>query len=515
MGPARLAGGAVALALGLCLLPAQPPLRADEPAEPADSYSRSLSLRECVGLAVNSNSDLAVEGFNPEIRKAERDSLYGEFDPVVFFKSSTNKAITDAGGGPLDGVLAQLGIVDAIASSDIKEEAGIRKKWELGTQTELKTTLDRTKTSSIFNVASPQFTYRSEFTITQPLLRGFGWTFNNLKIFQGDVSRIIADAKYAEVTLDVVSNVEKAYWDLAAANRELDCRKLTHELTEKLLVTAREKVQTGGDTVAAIQAEADLATQKDGLLKAQAGVNTAKENLKKLLFPLGDPDYWKLDVQVADAVPPDLELPQVADSVSDMTDKRPEWKAARKEIVNKVCDVIRAENDALPKLDFKYSYARQAADPDSDFAVRDSIFENFFDYTVTLEFEMILGNRDAKNKIRKAQLEVAQSRAKLQGVERKIGTEVLEAYREAKTSKERVEATKKATELTQKKLQAETEKYNLGLASIQFVLQYTRDLAEARLAEVKALVDYHKAWVKLRRALGTTLESYDLQTPRS
>lgn len=503
-----------ALALVLLALLVVPARGDDRPPAPPDAYSRTLPLRECIGLALTNNPDLAVEKFNPDIRDAEILSLYGQFDLTAFINTTTEKASKDSGTG-LEGLVSGLiGSTGPTPSSNITHSAGLRKTWDLGTVTELTATWNRSKTASLFSAAGPVYDWKTEFTLTQPLLRGFGWTYNNSRIFEGEINKLIAEYKYAEVVLNVVQNVENAYWDLVSADRELDTRQKTFDLSAKLLQTARDKAAAGGDPIAVVQAEADLASQRDLLLRAEVAVPIAREALKKQLFPLGDPDYYRLDVHAADETPPAFDLPKVADLVSHVTDRRPEWKQARKDIVNKVFELIRAENEALPKLNFKYTYARESNDKDADRAIEDSIIENFWDYSVGFEFEYPLGNRDARGKIRKAQLELQQSRVKLHAVERTIGYEVVQAYREAKNALERVDAAHKAVDLQGKKLKAESEKYNLGLATIQFVLQYERDLADARLAEVKTLVDYNKAWVKLRRALGSALDTYDILPPR-
>jgi outer membrane protein TolC len=43
------------------------------------------------------------------------------------------------------------------------------------------------------------------------------------------------------------------------------------------------------------------------------------------------------------------------------------------------------------------------------------------------------------------------------------------------------------------------------------VLQYQRDLANARSAELRALIDYNLSLAKLDRALGTGLESKNIR----
>ncbi len=60
-----------------------------------------------------------------------------------------------------------------------------------------------------------------------------------------------------------------------------------------------------------------------------------------------------------------------------------------------------------------------------------------------------------------------------------------------------------------KSLEAEREKYNLGLASGQFVLEYQKDLSVSLQDETTSLRDYNKAWARLRRAMGINLQGLE------
>jgi outer membrane protein TolC len=63
-----------------------------------------------------------------------------------------------------------------------------------------------------------------------------------------------------------------------------------------------------------------------------------------------------------------------------------------------------------------------------------------------------------------------------------------------------------ARELAQKKLEAEEEKFKVGLSTNYFILQYQRDLANAQIMELRAVVDYNISLANLSRVQGTGLE---------
>ena len=89
--------------------------------------------------------------------------------------------------------------------------------------------------------------------------------------------------------------------------------------------------------------------------------------------------------------------------------------------------------------------------------------------------------------------------------------EIDNAILEAKTSFERVEATKQSRIYGEAALDAEQKKLENGKSTSFFVLQLQRDLTSAQSAEIGALVDYNKAISKMSEAEGYTLERLGIQ----
>ena len=72
-------------------------------------------------------------------------------------------------------------------------------------------------------------------------------------------------------------------------------------------------------------------------------------------------------------------------------------------------------------------------------------------------------------------------------------------------------AYKVARELAGEKLEAEEKKLRVGLTTNYVVLQYQRDLADARGAELRAIVDYNISLARLNQALGVTLKNKNIK----
>ena len=95
--------------------------------------------------------------------------------------------------------------------------------------------------------------------------------------------------------------------------------------------------------------------------------------------------------------------------------------------------------------------------------------------------------------------------------EQQIALEVRNAVRAVQTNYERVQAYRLARELAAGKLEAEEKKLQVGLSTNFIVLQYQRDLADARTAELLASIDYNLSLADLERVQGTTLKSRNIR----
>ena len=103
-----------------------------------------------------------------------------------------------------------------------------------------------------------------------------------------------------------------------------------------------------------------------------------------------------------------------------------------------------------------------------------------------------------------------QAKLRLKNQEQQAFLEIDNAVRAVQTDYKRIQAYKVARELAEKKLEAEEKKLKVGLTTNYLVLQYQRDLANARGAELRAILDYNLSLARLSRAMGTTLNEKNI-----
>lgn len=506
-----VAAAAAALAVAL-------PLFADDPvkevvAKPAqyDSRVQTLSLRDCIRMAVLRNADIQVERYNPEISDADLQSSYGQFDVVAFMEKHYRKAKQDSQQtqGGLDFFLNFLNLGNAVIIHDDDYRAGFRKKWDLGTQTEISYYIKREKTHSS-QAGVPNYTGELDWKFTQPLLRGFGHDATLGESRLKEATLAANEHALTDTISRTVADVEQAYWDLVFARRDRDARTEILKLAGEIVAFNRKKVADGlAEPIIVLQAEAGEAQFKDGLIQAERNIRQAEDDLRKLIEHTDNPNYWNYSIDPSDTPGVYTEVPELSSVLGHVFEQRWDYQKVLKEIEGRKATLAQASNSTLPKLDFVWTYSRVNYDRDLGVAVHDSLYEKFDDWDVGVVFEYPLGNNAALGAERRARLQVMQSQTQLKALERKIMKEVVEGIRDVKTGLERVDATHTGVDLTRKKLDAEREKYTLGLASGQFVLEYQKDLAESLQAETSALRDYNKSWARLRRAMGINLQGLE------
>jgi outer membrane protein TolC len=144
-------------------------------------------------------------------------------------------------------------------------------------------------------------------------------------------------------------------------------------------------------------------------------------------------------------------------------------------------------------------------------AVLSQIFQrNFPDYGIGFQLNIPLRNRVAQADVARDQLQLRQSEVRLKQAQNQVRVEVQNALVTLRRARASYDAAVETRPLQQEALEAEQQRFSVGQSTSFFVIQYERDLAQARSTEVIAMGDYAKAKAALDRALGTTLTSNNI-----
>jgi outer membrane protein len=182
--------------------------------------------------------------------------------------------------------------------------------------------------------------------------------------------------------------------------------------------------------------------------------------------------------------------------------KRPDFVRSQLDIAAREIARNFARNQRLPRLDIVSSASIQAFGAGFDASAGRLRNAEGSAWAVGLRFEQPLGNRSARSELLKRNLELQQAQVDQERLLLTIIREVAQAIRDIETLHEEVEVTRAAAVLAHLQLEAEQEKFRLGLTTSFDVLALQEELSVARTRETRALSDYNVALARLDQITG-------------
>ncbi|MBS0631504.1 MAG: TolC family protein [Verrucomicrobia bacterium] len=460
----------------------------------AGAQEKRLTLDDAIRLALERNKVIKVEAFGRPIARANYLAALGHFDPAVNFSRSYAEAETPVTSNP---VVTQLGKTDNYGLT----LDGLTP-WGLTYSIGGTAVNNRTVITSFAN----SYSTFGGITVTQPLLRGFGFGANlaNLRIARAD--RSISEWDYRAAVINTTTNVIVAYNNLLLARENLRVAEFSRSLAQQLLTENEKRFKVGAMSEADVtQARARVALQVEAILYADRAMHDADNYLRKLL---GEDHF------VTDGTPLDLEpLPPAADTpinpaedLQKALNLRPDYQAARLGIKKYEANNSLARNQLLPRLDFVGSYGYAGLDRDfaaSRAQVRD---QDNRAYSAGVVVSVPLTFTEGRGRARAARLTLRQADADLKRLESDIALNVTAAAGQIETTRKRVTATKEAYEFAKQALDAEEKRLRAGTSNTLFVVNLQENLVEVENRHAAALADARNAIALYDREIGTTLE---------
>jgi outer membrane protein TolC len=140
---------------------------------------------------------------------------------------------------------------------------------------------------------------------------------------------------------------------------------------------------------------------------------------------------------------------------------------------------------------------------------------NYTGYSAGVSVQIPLRNRAAQADNARAATERRISENRITAQAQQIALEVRNSLTQVEMNKARIEAAQKARELSERRLDAEQKKFDLGASTIRFVLEEQRNVAQAQTDELQSLVNYTKSLVDFDRAIGMTLKKNNVEIDKT
>lgn len=499
-------GCVIAIAAAVLCAPAR---AADTTQTNSESGRLSLTLDQAIKMALEKNLEIQIQRYAPKIALHTLKGAYGAYDVNLGMSAQHN--YQKSGSTLLQGTIQ----IPGQESESDSVSGSLSGLLPLGTRYSLSlsaTDTDGTRYGFDTNlwqpVAIPYSVGRGSITldITQPLLKNFWIDSARLNIRVARNRLKYSELAFRQQVMSIVTSVEVAYYDLIAQREYVRVQEKAVELARQLLEENRRRVQIGAMTpLDEKQAEAQLASAEADLITAQNNLAIQEHQLKKLITDR----YSELAELVLEPVER-LEAPvRVFDKQLSWTralSERPDYLQAKLDLERAGIQLKYDRNQLFPELDVRVGGGYAGSTPEfsgvfSDIRHRDQPF-----YYFGGQVSFPLGNVSARQNYRASKLAVEQALLALKRMERDIMVAVDDAINQARTSYQRVAATRKAREYARDALEAELKKLETGKTTTYTVLQLQRDLTAAMSNEIMALVNYNKALAQLSLVEGTTLE---------
>jgi outer membrane protein TolC len=472
-----------------------------------------LTVAQAVQMAIDNNIELSIERLNPQLQDLSLAQTRGAYRPTLNSTVNANSSM------PLPTSLLNGGqrVTNETANANVNIAQTL--PW-FGTSYTAAFNNGRTNTSSTFATLNPQFTTQLTATITQPLLRDFKIDNTRNQLMTGTITREVTDITLLTRVTNITATTKNAYWDLLAAIRAIEAAKQSLALAEKLIEDNRVRVEVG--TLAPmdiISAQAEAATRRQTLTQAEATRRTAELVLKRLIVSETTDPLWTATVDPIDMVRVEPTAINLEGAVTSALGQRTDLMTARKNLASNDINIRYLRNQMLPGLNATATVGTRGLGgnqfirengvvvgeipggwPEAFAMMRQFEYPN---WTVGVTFSYPLGKSSQEAAYARAKLQYQQAQAQIRALELTVATEVTNAALQVESTLKRVEASRAARELSEKRLENEQSKFEVGMSTNFFVVQAQRDLLDAQIAELRATLDYQKALVTFERVQQT------------
>lgn len=511
----------ISLCLGLALAAAAGlPARAQEAAG-----ILTLTLNECIERALQNNLSLQVAILGPESAALSLQRSREKYLPTLAMNYQKRSSES-----------AAYSFLDVAGTSNIAKTdnygGSVRQANPLGGTLTLSMSNGLTDTTQKGNTINPRYSTSLQLSLSQPLLRDFGAKMANRDILIARNSLDSSEMQLVKTVQDTVYSVTQAYWNLVYGIENLKVQQSSLRLARDFLATNERKVEIGQMApMDVISAQAQVANYEASILSAESNVKAYEDNLKLLLNVSAEEEAGLKSIVPVDKPGFEARPVDLAQALAVALQKRPDLRMSKIDMKTTELNLAYAKNQLLPSLSLSASYSGAGLsgtqliyDGNPLFGVvvgrieggfsdafKDTLRFKYPNWNIGLTLDVSLSSFITKSNYAIAQLNQKTALLNQQNLEKTAVNEVRSAVRQMQTSYKLVQANQVARELAEKKLGAEEEKLRVGLSTNYVVLQYQRDLGQARTAELQAIINYNVAQTGLERAMGTLLETKNIK----
>ena len=512
------------------------------------NQAHPLSLREALAMALENNKDIEVARQNVRIAEFDYLGSQGAYDPRF-----TTQAFYERIESPISSFLAG-GQNGSTIQTDYTGTARLEGQTpRFGGNYRLDFSSVKLNTNNQFTALNPSFPSALTLSYTQPLWRGLkiDQTRRQIQIARKNLS--LTDAQFRQRAIDTITNVQRAYWDLVFALRNLQVQRDAVSTARTQLEHNKRLVNEGQlAPIDVVAAEAQISSFEQRVFGALEEVSRSENNLKNLIAQDQKANLWSESIVPTDSV--DLAAPVVSlgDALKTAMENRPELQQS--EVLKEINQIDQKffKDQTKPAVDLVGTYGvtglagsvssnivnpltqssllqRQRIDelsalagldplpviPPQQFSqdllggygqsLQNLLANRYGTARIGVQISLPLRNRTAEANLGRSLVEGERIGTQRKQLEQTIQVDVRNALQSVRSSEARLRAAVATREANEQQFASEQRKLDAGQSTVFLVLQRQNDLTESRGQELRAQTDLNKAIADLQRATGNAL----------
>ncbi len=464
----------------------------DLPTSPTSSLRKTLhlDLREAILLALR---------YNPNIQNAELDRIVQRYQ----LRLAHNEF-------ELQYALAGTALIEKSRYSGVGN--AVQRSYMTTPNLGLKTKYGGQVSLMMDNNVAPVGNYNPllNFSVTQPLLRGFGLSANTAGLLDAIDNEWLNKLNVQQSVIDQITQVITAYRALILSGNNLQNQ-------QRQLKEANTSYEMNEKKIAAGQLEPTANVQQSYQIESlnlmvEQAENEFKTAAQDLLQTIG------LDPDMRLAVPSDVTLdktaiPDVGESIANALKHNAQYLALKMVLRADERAYSVAKNQQLWQLDATANaqVGTMTGVDSSSRGLRGIYNGNNMTQAAGITLTIPLHDLNRRNQLISAKVRLEKDRLNLVAARRALITLIKNTITTIQSQEKRYELARRQVNLAAKSYELEKKKQQAGIASALDVSNTQNQLIQAQIGLISAKIAYLNQLATLQRILGTTLEQWQIK----
>jgi outer membrane protein len=485
----------------------------------------TLSLRQYIELVLANNGDVQVSKLNVYSQENLIQSALSPFDP-----NFTTSFTAQRGTSPSADTLQGGAVVSSLSQNG---QAVFSKAFDTGADIQARFNSNRNSTSSDFTTLNPSLREAFSFNLSQPLLRGRGRSIQRIPYLIARIQLDRTQGQARQQIINIIARAENIYWTAVQRRESLVIQQNNLNLAQTSLDRSRRELELGAISPLDIyQPEQQAANAQVGVIDASYSLQQSEDAVRREIGADLDPTLRDMPLSLTESADPPTEA-LVLDEEELVTlafQMRPELSVQRWQLDVRDLQIKQAANQLRPDLSINAGYSTQGLggntlnrDPNDRatiLGVTPGGLSNalgqlgrleFPTYSVGLTLNLPLRNRQASANLANQTIAKKQDLFDLRSTEQDIRLNVAQAVARVEQAKAGVAQALEARRFSQLRLDAEQQRYDLGVSTIFFLLQTQDALVQSENQVLNQSINYRLALTNLYQATGDLLGQRNVQ----